>query len=160
MNLEFDIRGNLKPYRITEISLKSFQKKFVNDFNQHSSRMVLFKNYQKYNNDLRSILTQSFYQWIDGSYVSNKLNPKDIDIVTIVNYQDYEKNKLVLEKEFAAAAARSRYEVDAYIVAKYPRNHKKYIITQSDLLYWQSLFSKTKKYQSFSYLLGTCDRIP
>ena len=86
---------------------------------------------------------QRFYQWIDGSFVSNKQNPKDIDFITILDHQDYDNNKL-LEKDFASFAGRKRCKVDTYIVSNYPENHKKYVFSKSDLLYWRNLFGKTR----------------
>ncbi len=83
MELNFDIRGNLKPTEIIEISMDTFQQTFVNAFKEESIRQQLFAFYEK-------------------------------------------------------------YKVDAYIVANYPENHKNHIFTKSDLLYWRSLFGKTR----------------
>ena len=124
MELNFDIRGNLKPYEVIETSMENFQKTFVNSFEEESTRLELFKNYNQYMSDLSHLLTKDFSQWIDGSFVSNRQNPKDIDLVTIIAYNDYEQNKVILEKEFASFAGRKKYKVDAYIVANYPENHK------------------------------------
>jgi len=130
MELNFDIRGNLKPYEIIEISMEIFQKTFVNPFEEESIRQELFENYKNYMNDLLNLVEYDFYQLIDGSYVSTKKRPKDIDLVTILDYRDYEGNKEILEKEFASFAGRKKYKVDGYIM--------------SDLLYWRNLFGKTR----------------
>lgn len=144
MELNFDIRGHLKPYGIIEVSMEIFKENFVTVFEEESIRKQLFANYETYMNDLAKLITKDYYQWIDGSFVSTKKKPKDIDIVTILDYQDYEINKEVLEREFASFAGRKKYKVDAYIVAKYPENHKKYIFSQSDLFFWRNLFGKTR----------------
>jgi len=144
MELNFDIRGNLKPYNIIEVSLDTFKQTFVTAFDEDSTRQQLFANYEKYMNGLVNHLSKEFYQWIDGSYISTKEKPKDIDFVTILDYKDYEANKVLLEKEFASFPVRKKYKVDAYLVANYPENHKKHIFTQSDLLYWRNLFGKTR----------------
>jgi hypothetical protein len=144
MEFNFDIRGNLKPYEVIEISSKEFQNTFVNSFDENSSRGQLFANYQFYMEELSKIVSKDFYQLIDGSFITNKTNPKDIDFITVLDYQDYESNKDFLEKEFASYAGRKKYNVDAYIVANYPENHKKHIFSKSDLLYWRNLFSKTR----------------
>ena len=89
-------------------------------------------------------MTRGFYQWTDGSYISTKSKPKDIDILTIVDYRDYEENKAILEQNFASLSGRQKYNVDAYIIVNYPQNHKKHFITQSDLAYWSNLFGKTR----------------
>ncbi len=80
MELNFDIRGNLKPYEIIEISLDMLKATFVDSFDKDSTRHELFSNYEAYMADLDKLITKDFYQWIDGSFISNKKNPKDIDI--------------------------------------------------------------------------------
>jgi len=144
MELNFDIRGNLKPYEVIEISMETFQKTFVNPFDEESLRQELFDNYNHYMKDFSALITYDFFQLIDGSYVTNKKKPKDIDLITVLDYRDYEKNKVILEKEFASIAGRKKYKVDAYVVANYPKSHKKHIFTKSDLLYWRNLFGKTR----------------
>jgi len=144
MELNFDIRGNLKPYEIIQISMETFRETFVNAFEEESIRQQLFGNYENYMKELSPFITKGFYQLIDGSYVTTNKNPKDIDLVTVLDYQDYETNKAVLEKEFASFAGRKKYKVDAYILANYPENHPKHIFSRSDLLYWNSLFGRTR----------------
>lgn len=144
MELNFDIRGNLHPYEIIQVSFKDFKKVFVDSFESDSTRQRLFEKYLVYLNDLQQILGADFFQWIDGSFVSTKYNPKDIDLLTVIHYQDYEKNIKEIEKAFSGQNARKLYEVDAYVMGNYPQGHTKYRFTQSDLLYWRSLFGTTR----------------
>jgi len=115
LKLTFDNRGDLKPYKINGISIEEFRHIYVDAFSENDRRSELFKYYQKYTDDLSRLMANDFYQWIDGSYLSNKQIPRDIDVVSILHYQDYEND-----------------------------THKKHIFTKSDLAYWQDLFSKTK----------------
>lgn len=140
MELNFDIRGNLKPYEIIKVSKEVFRKNFVDSFEIEQIRLELFLKYEKYMEDLSELLSQDFYQWIDGSFVTSKKEPNDIDIVTIISHLDYESNKKNLEQNYASLGARSNYGVDGYIVVNYPKNHKKAFFTTSDLLYWRNLF--------------------
>lgn len=144
MELNFDIRGNLKPYRIIELELSEFVEHFVSSFNPDTTRGELFKNYQGYLTDLNATLSYSFFQWIDGSFITTKRNPKDIDLVSFIDYRDYEKSTRILEAKFSARKARQSYQVDAYIVPIYPEDHKKHAIYHSDSLYWRNLFGKTR----------------
>ena len=133
LELSFDNRGNLKPYEINIISIEEFRHTYVDAFSENERRSELFKCYQKYSDDLSKLITNDFYQWIDGSYVSNKQNPRDIDIVSILHYQDYESNLKILQQNFSSIASRTKYNVDGYIVVNYPDTHKKHIFTKSDL---------------------------
>lgn len=144
MELSFDIRGNLKPYEVIQVSMEVFQDTFVNAFDEESARQELFEYYNQYMKDLSGLITRDFFQWIDGSYISNKVKPNDIDLITVIDYRDYEENQDILEREFASFAGRKKYQVDGYILANYPENHKKHIFTKSDLLYGRNLFGKTR----------------
>ncbi len=108
MELSFDERGNLKPYDVIEISVKRFEKTFVNSFDTESTRHQLYENYKIYMAELSKLISKGFYQLVDGSFISNKENPRDIDFVTVMDFRDYETHKKILESEFASFAGRSK----------------------------------------------------
>ncbi|MDZ4681440.1 MAG: hypothetical protein SH848_20655 [Saprospiraceae bacterium] len=126
------------------MSLPEFAEYFVTSFNPDTTRKDLFDNYQNYLADLNEILSYRFFQWIDGSFITTKRNPKDIDLVSFVDHQDYEKSKKILENRFSPQNVRETYKVDAYIAPRYPEDHRKYAIYHSDSLYWRNLFGKTR----------------
>lgn len=144
MELNFDVRGNLKLYEIIELSMEDFKNIFVNSFAEDSRRHELFEKYLIYLDNFREVIRGDFFQWINGSFVTTKYDPKDIDLVSVIHYQDYEKNIEELRKRLTSSNARRLFEVDAYIVADYPESHKKYSFTKSDLVYWRNLFGQTK----------------
>ncbi|MEL6721167.1 MAG: hypothetical protein AAFP82_20870, partial [Bacteroidota bacterium] len=145
MELNFDIRGNLRPYDIIEISLEEFKAVFVDSFDEDSKRHAIFEKYLTYMEDFQKIIKGDFYQWIDGSFVTTKYNPKDIDLVTVIHHADYGSNKELITQKFTYPNAQKIYEVDAYVVDALPQNHPNYeAFTKADLLYWENLFSKTR----------------
>lgn len=81
MELSFDIQGNLKPYEIVEVSYDDFRKVFVEGFEEDSTRAKLFNYYEQYINNLSDVLEWDFYQWVDGSFISNRFSPRDIDLL-------------------------------------------------------------------------------
>ncbi len=144
MELGFDERGNLKPYKINEISLIEFEATFVNQFISQSTRKDLFHNYRNYLNGIQDLLKNDFFQWIDGSFITQKVNPKDIDFISFIHFEDYKESKEVIEKKFSPQKARELYEVDAYIVPIFPETHPMYFCFQSDKAYWENLFGRTR----------------
>jgi hypothetical protein len=66
--IEFDKRGNLKPYKVNEVSLEYFAKTFTSIENQEH-RQFMFSKYLDYIHDVASILKCPFFQLIDGSYI-------------------------------------------------------------------------------------------
>ena len=153
MKFSFDIRGYLKPYERIETDLKSLKDNFVNGISNSKTRQKLYEGYLKYNKDLKTLLEgQKYTQWVDGSFVSNKINPKDVDLVNLIDHQLVNKFEKELE-QFIKLKGKDRYGVDGYIVRIYPEDHPKYVRTQSDLVYWETWFSKSKinrKKQRFS----------
>ena len=144
MELNFDIRGNLTPYETVDVEHDVFVNTFVTSFDSNSSRHSLYKKYTDYSNELSAFLSRPYYQWIDGSFISIKTNPRDIDLVTVIHYQDYEEHANAIASRFVGSQARALYQVDAYIVADYPKGHRKFAFAHSDKLYWMSLFGKTR----------------
>ena len=144
MELSFDIRGNLRPYSIIELSLSEFAEHFVNSFEPNTTRRGLFENYQRYVSELSEFLKYGYFQWVDGSFITTKRNPKDIDFVSFIDHRDYDRSKRILENRFSSRTVRETYQVDAYIAPRYPKGHSKYVIYHSDSLYWRNLFGKTR----------------
>lgn len=145
MEINFDLRGNLQPPDIIDMTLEEFKNIFLHAFDTSTNRYEIFASYEKFLTDLQNIITVSFTQWIDGSFISNRANPKDIDLITIVNFEIYEQNNRIFDTRFTSANARATYPyVDAYIVADYPPDHPKHIFTTSDLAYWRNFFGKTR----------------
>ena len=110
MDFSFDIRGYLKPYGKNEIKKEDLKTGFVDPFDEASSRKRLYQGYLKYNEDLQSLLNgQKYIQWIDGSFISTQINPRDIDLVSLIDYRFIEKYELEL-KRFLNKQGKDNYE--------------------------------------------------
>jgi hypothetical protein len=134
--IQFDEFGYLKPHDIQEITLKDFEETFVINEN----RKVLFTEYEVFIENLKSLGINNFYQWIDGSFVTKKISPKDIDVVSFIETKEFKKNEkelLLLSKMFQG--------IDCYFVEVFSGDDKKYFITQTDTSYWFHLFQGTRK---------------
>ena len=144
MEFSFDIKGYLKPYGKNKIGKDDLKTGFVDPFDEGSSRKRLYQGYLEYNSDLKKLLRgQKYVQWIDGSFVSTQINPRDIDLVNLIDYKlvnTYEKEL----KDFTNRSSKERYGVDGYIVRIYPEGHENYVRTKSDLIYWENWFSKSR----------------
>ena len=82
-----------------------------------------------------------FYQWIDGSYITRKADPKDIDRVSFVDFEVYEK--VVTSDKLKNEIIRAKFNLDTYFVAIYPKNHPKYFSFEADSAHWYNWFNKT-----------------
>jgi hypothetical protein len=80
MNLQFDIRGNLQaPPDFTEIGWTDFKTYFVDNQPIDSTRKHIFEGLELFLKELEPLWQKSFVLWIDGSFCSQKSNPKDFE---------------------------------------------------------------------------------
>jgi hypothetical protein len=133
--LIFDQQGYLKPYEPIETDLETFEKTFAIS----SVRKAIFEQYLAYLSDLQEIIPNEFYQWIDGSFVTKKPLPFDLDVVTFVPFDIY------IEKLERLKKVSKRYmQIDAYIMADYPKTHRRYLESSIDKIYWQDVYGKDR----------------
>jgi hypothetical protein len=141
--LEFDRDGLLTPYEEIITDLQHIEEFFVDNFPLSFTRRKLFSNYLDYLNEFSSQITPNFVQWINGSFVTKKRNPNDIDFVVFLDYQLFEQRQENLKPFYSDKLEEKG--LDAYICELYPPNHKHY---ESLTLYyqeqWVRRFSYTK----------------
>lgn len=141
--LRFDEKGFLYPHEKVKLTLEAFEAIFVTSFSQSTTRRQLFENYLIYVQDFKTLLTPNFTQWINGSFVTRKTNPRDIDMVTLIDYRtDSEKEKTIATR-FVNKKAIELFGVDAYTLTVFPDDHRQNIQTHSDMLYWNDWFGRS-----------------
>ena len=141
----FDSRGHLYPHSLIELELADFQNHFFNNFPQSDTRQKIFESYMDYIHDFQREITPSFKMWINGSYVTKKLNPRDIDFVVFIPHNIYTVHEQLIEAKYKTAGAARNFSVDAYSVVLFPENHRNFVFTQTDTAYWRSWFGETAR---------------
>ena len=143
--ITFDEHGYLiKHY---DLNISQFKELFVDKWSRETStRYAIFEIFEKYLTDFQTTITPDFDMWIDGSFVTQKSNPQDIDFVSFIDHTIYDEKEQLLDNQFRKYGAKNFYGqlIDAYICVVHPSNHEKAIITQSDERYWLNQFSYTK----------------
>ena len=81
--MDFDLIGHLAPYTVIPSTFEAFEGLLVHTFPTHSTRFSLLDGYKRYLERLKTVLNVNFYQWVDGSFVTEKMNPNHIDISLI-----------------------------------------------------------------------------
>lgn len=139
--MKFDQLGHLTPYEIIETDLDTFEEVFVSAFNNSRTRIALFEEYRQFLNELQQIVGSGFYQWIDGSFTTQRRNPSDIDLVTFLD--STRLNKFAVElSPLQKRKFQKKGKIDAYFVATYPENHAHYELFKMDYLDWLHQFEK------------------
>ncbi len=153
MKLNFDEQGHLTPPEGIEADIDTLKAYFVDAFPNSERRRWLFDNYLRYTYQFEDEVFGRFEQWINGSFVTQKENPKDIDIVTFVEHWVYEKrgNK-VMDKFWTFSLEKER--IDAYIVKVYPPGHPLYSKYQENHDIWKTRYSNTKSTNDIIYPKG------
>ena len=144
MILNYDIRGNLKPNDVIPMQWDDFVQHFVVDKPNSRTRQGLLTNFITFLYQLQGTICPNFKVWIDSSFVSTKINPRDIDAVFILPYDVYERKKSVLEHQVFIKEFKFSKGLDLYYFADYPENHKRYFLSHLDHLYWQDVYGRTK----------------
>ncbi len=83
MNLEFNEIGNLKPYKY-ELTFNEAKTFFVDGFQESETRQRNWNGFCSFLDSLINLGLTDAEVWVDGSFVTNKLNPNDIDCVIYV----------------------------------------------------------------------------
>ena len=144
MDLPFDPDGFLKPYTAVIADLESFEKTFVGGFPGSATRGGIFNAYLDWLGAFKASVCQTgFHQWIDGSFVTRKSNPNDLDIVTFVDYAIYQEREKTIAA-FKSLEFRKKTKLDLYFVRVYPANHARRKSFEFDSAYWLDLFSKSR----------------
>ena len=145
MDLPFDPDGFLKPYTAVTADLESFEKTFVGGFPGSATRGGIFNAYLDWLGAFKASVCQTgFHQWIDGSFVTRKSNPNDLDIVTFVESGLFVRKKKELHALQGDGLLKSR-KLDCYFVEVLPSDSRRYFVYQSDKMYWLHQFSYTKR---------------
>ena len=144
--LRFDTYGYLTPYQAIATGLATLERVFVEEFGTSATRRPLFDAYQQYTDQIRARLPAGavIVQWVDGSFVTRKRNPKDIDVVTFVDFGIYEQYE-----PFFDSLRQLRYlretDVDGYFVRVYPVDHPNYRLYDLDRADWNFRFNTPKQ---------------
>jgi len=149
--LVFDNNGYLQPYQPIEVDLETFKFNFVDSFPNSKRRKWLFDNYLRFLYSFQDDVFTYFEQWINGSFISQKQNPKDIDIVTFLDFKVYEKRGDKVLDRFWKFSLEDQF-IDSYLVKAYPKEHPKYSIFQSERNLWADRYGTDRDEQPKGFL--------
>lgn len=83
---EFNEDGNLQP-GIHNYTVEEFERQFVNPFKYSDTRQDIYNNLSLWIHKLSNVVIPQFI-WLDGSYLTMKINPNDIDLVVFYKPED------------------------------------------------------------------------
>lgn len=143
--LQFDQNGYLIPYETHHITLDEFQEVFVDAFPESGTRQRLFDNYLDWIFDFQRDISPYFTQWLNGSYVTQKLNPNDIDFVTFLEGSIFENKEKHKEMDRFWSFSNEDKGLDAYFLAEIEEWHPDYIELVRFKNVWAKRYSNGSK---------------
>ena len=132
MTLQFDDFGYLLPYEVIPLDLAAFERTFVLD----AEREKLFRSLMDLVLDLKNLGAGSFYIWADGSFVTKKRVPRDIDLVVFISHIQMEK----ISKHRTALEIHFQDDLDIFFENDFPEDHPNHYLTVGNKLRWRETF--------------------
>lgn len=136
------------PEGVHSCSEEDFRALLVTPFPPDSSRHDIARGFE----ELRDrALTSGVAgtQWVDGSFVTTKPDPGDVDAVTFVrldvlNALDVQGRTFVTNVMAAGPAAQQGFRTDSYIVAVADPGHPHHDVFEQWRAYWRKWFGNTR----------------
>lgn len=137
---EFDSNGNLPPGFFSP-TLEEFKYRFVDEFYDSNTRKDIFIGYTEYCQKLID-LDAAKIQWVDGSYITKKADPGDIDFATHINPMELsEEDKQRLFVLLDIKNMKIAYKCHPFPIWIYPKDEPRlYDNYQKKLDYWSKWF--------------------
>lgn len=125
------------------VTVDEFREHFVDAFPESRTRSRLFRRWERHREALASILPIKT-QWIDGSYVTNKLDPEDVDLVTVMDGLAFEALAPALQDMAGALLGGNKtkviWGVDSYPLFEYPDEHPAKAAADAAAVEWHSFW--------------------
>lgn len=137
--ITFNSRGLLEPAGPIRLTLTELHDYFVTS----SRRQLLFDGFVNYLNEMRTICQTPLTYWINGSFVTKKVNPGDVDFCVFIDYSLFITHEEQLVK-FGCQNKEQLGAIDAFIIHRYPLDDPKLKITEADSKYWMAQWTKTR----------------
>ena len=142
---QFNERGDLPP-GFHGSTVDEFETRFVENVPESKTRQPIFAGYLRYCKDLFNF-DVPLEQWLDGSFITNKIDPDDIDIMSLVdasklteNNEKHVKSLFIYHDHSNRGYLNSKYNCDPFVIAVYPPSHKYYHLTLKSIDYWYGAF--------------------
>lgn len=127
----------------------------MDSYTNSHSRGAIYREWRSHRAALRS-LAPVLYQWVDGSFVTDKLNPGDIDVVTFVDAVAFDRLPAWRQDvvyELSNGRGDSAYShVDSKVCAVYPSTTPQGSAYTHERSYWDGLWSRFRPGSTKGYV--------
>jgi hypothetical protein len=129
------------------LTIEEIEQDCVRGFTLSITRQVIFRNLLHVVSQLtdNGIVGELL---IDGSFVTSKINPRDVDLVLCVSSDLYDQcsaSQRSVFDWFESEALRSDHRCDGYISIEWPASHPLYADGVATRNYWLTFFGRTRE---------------
>lgn len=122
---DFDTAGNLPPGR-HEVTEEEIDERLVRAFTTSTTRTAIFQYWRQHRAALGELVAVRC-QWLDGSFVTDKTDPADVDIVTVIDGPSFDRlpahRRMLVASLIGGHYTEDFWSCDAYPVVAYPEDH-------------------------------------
>jgi len=136
-------------------SIDEVEAALVDAFPASVTRRPLFESWLALREAIRRLVSIDT-EWIDGSYVTTKQDPKDIDVVTHISGPELDAldapAQATLSGLVSGPVSRHLHGCDSYICAVYPPGHPQHAAYEAAKVYWANWFGHDRAGQPKGYV--------
>lgn len=140
--MTFNAKGYLEP-GLYPMDLNEIENILVTPFPHSSTRPSVMSGFRRHTADLQALVDE-YTQFIDGSFVSNKNDPGDIDLVCFIDGDKVDAlsppQQAMLRELLLGPVTKASHYCDAYFCPSYPDTHANYDSYRSKRKYWMGEF--------------------
>lgn len=122
MKIQYDLRGYLKPYDKIPIMLEKIEDYFVRPFPSSSTWTLLLEQFMAFADKLNRAIDRPLVIWIDGSFVTLKQNPNDIDLVVFIENEVIKSKYKTIREHFFDKKNLKERGLDVYYAGYFKKN--------------------------------------
>lgn len=139
----------LLPVGVHDCGEGEFRALLVDGFPNSATRGIIAAGFARLRTDASDFDIAGVH-WIDGSYVTDKTNPDDIDVVTFVDVDLLDSLEgspaegFIVQALAGGAATPAIYRSDSYVVAIAPAHHPDHDAFLKARDYWRKWFGQMR----------------
>ena len=140
--MNFNANGFLDP-GIHDVELSAIEEHLVRGFPTSTTRPRIIDGYKRHRTDLET-LNIELEQLLNGSFVSTKNDPGDIDLVCFADADTVDRLSPADQIKFRAltlgSSTKSTHLCDAYFCPTVPETDPRYLMVRQNRKYWMGEF--------------------
>lgn len=143
----FNDEGNL-PEGVYDCTEATMEVAFVSAFPESAVRGELFSGFKSLRILARNVSPPAT-QWVNGSYVTTKQEPDDVDVLSFVDYDTLTKlPRDQIDEVYALLGAKDKtkkkFRCHTFLELSYPPGHPQYRFFERERLHWLRWFGTTR----------------